>query len=119
MPNPYGAPETDVQTLHSKLKNGDEFILMDVREVHELHRAQLNAPQTTIVPLSLLAREQLAGIPEQAADKDAEIIVMCHHGVRSAQVTVWLRNNGWNNVVSLAGGIDAYAKEIDPTVGLY
>ena len=44
---------------------------------------------------------------------------MCHTGVRSAQVTAWLRHNGWNNTVSLAGGIAAYAKRIDASVGKY
>jgi predicted sulfurtransferase len=44
---------------------------------------------------------------------------MCHHGVRSADVTGWMRQQGWQNVTSLAGGIAAYAEQVDPSVGVY
>jgi rhodanese-related sulfurtransferase len=101
------------------LAGDQDFILMDVRELHELNRARLAFPQVQVVPLSELARRQLDGLPESLQDKRAEIVVMCHHGVRSAQVTAWLLGNGWTNVINLAGGIDAYAKEIDPMIGLY
>ncbi len=119
MPNPYGVPETDVGSLAEKLASDPNFILMDVREMHELARARLDHPQVEVVPLSELAQKQLAGLPQALQEKDAEIVVMCHHGVRSAQVTAWLLGNGWTNVINLAGGIDAYAREIDPSVGLY
>ena len=119
MPNVYGAPEIDVTALKEKVEAGEDFILMDVREPHELGYAQLDFPQTTLVPLSRLAREQLNGLPESMADKHSEVVVMCHHGVRSAQVTAWLIQNGWENVNSLMGGIDAWAHEIDPAVGFY
>jgi rhodanese-related sulfurtransferase len=119
MPNPYSAPEISVKTLSKKLKNGHSFILMDVREPHELLHAKLNDEWTTLVPLSRLAREQLKGLPDSIQEKETEIIVMCHTGVRSAQVTAWLRQNGWNNVFNLEGGIHAYANQIDPTVGYY
>jgi rhodanese-related sulfurtransferase len=51
--------------------------------------------------------------------KETEIVVMCHHGVRSAQVVSWLRQQGWTNVWNLSGGIDAYARDVDPAVGFY
>jgi rhodanese-related sulfurtransferase len=44
---------------------------------------------------------------------------MCHHGVRSADVTVWLRAQGWGQTFSLRGGIDAYALLVDPSIGRY
>ena len=119
MPNVYGAPEIDVTALNNKVEAGEEFILLDVREPHELGYAQLDFDQTTLLPLSRLAREQLKALPESMRDKDREVVVMCHHGVRSAQVTAWLIQNGWENVTSLMGGIDAWAREIDPTVGFY
>jgi len=52
-------------------------------------------------------------------DKNAEIVVFCHKGVRSAQVTMWLKQQGWTNVLSMAGGIDAWAKQVDPDGGMY
>lgn len=119
MPNPYGAPEITVQQVHQNIEDGRQFILLDVREHYELPRAALNDPRVTVAPLSRLAQVQLAGLPEGAQDKEAAIVIFCHHGVRSAQVTQWLRQQGWQNVVSMAGGIDAWANEIDPSVGKY
>ena len=119
MPNPYGAPEIDVLAVSEKLKNNEKFILVDVREQMELVRVRLEADQLVVVPLSQLARQQLEGLPPELQDKDAEIVVLCHHGNRSAQVTVWLMNNGWKNVLSMAGGVDAYARFVDPTIGFY
>jgi len=119
MPNAYGAPETSAFTLAEKLKTNEPFLLLDVREFHEVSRVHLDTAQTSVVPLSRLARKQLDALPVEAQNRDAEIIVLCHHGVRSAQVTAWLLHNGWTNVVSLSGGIDAYAREIDPTIGFY
>lgn len=119
MPNPYGAPEITVQEVAEKRENGENFILMDVREAHELNLANLGQ-DVTLVPLSQLAAMQLDALPPEVADnKDAEIVAFCHTGVRSGQVTMWLRQQGWPNVHSMAGGIDAYARQIDPDVGLY
>jgi rhodanese-related sulfurtransferase len=117
--NPYGAPETDVHTLAAKLAAGEDFILLDVREPHELDRAALAFPQVIVTPMSQMAQRGLDALPEAARDPAAEIVVMCHHGNRSGQVTMWLIQNGWTNVLNLGGGIDAYAREIDQTVGLY
>lgn len=119
MANPYGAPEIDVLKVAEKIKNKEKFILLDVREQVELLRAKLDVEQLHVIPLSLMAREQLACLPAEMQDKDTEIVVICHHGNRSAQVTVWLLNNGWSNVLSLAGGINAYARFVDPTIGFY
>jgi rhodanese-related sulfurtransferase len=119
MPNPYGVPETDPQSVAGKLAANEDFILMDVRELHELKRARLDHDQVVVVPLSMLAHRQLEGLPAELQDKNVEIVVMCHHGVRSAQVTAWLLGNGWTNVINLAGGIDAYAREVAPEIGFY
>ncbi|MFZ0545004.1 MAG: rhodanese-like domain-containing protein [Candidatus Promineifilaceae bacterium] len=119
MPNPYGAPEISVQEVAEKRENGDDFILMDVREAYELDMANLGEG-VTLVPLSQLAARQLDALPSEVADnKDAEIVAFCHTGVRSGQVTMWLRQQGWANVLSMAGGINAYARQIDPDVGIY
>ena len=118
MPNIYGAPEISVQDLAAKLTAGDSAILLDVRELYELPRASMG-DSAMVVPLSQLAAQQTAALPVAAQDKDAELLVLCHHGVRSAQVTMWLRQQGWRNVSNMAGGIAAWAQEIDPSVGYY
>ena len=119
MANVYGAPEVSVQDLAEKLSQNGDFVLLDVRELHEIGTVALEPEQLVVLPLSELARMQLPALEEKGLAKDDEIVVMCHHGVRSAQVTAWMRQNGWEDVWSLAGGIDAYAHEIDPEVGFY
>ena len=119
MPNPFGAPEVTVQEVKEKLDGGEAVVLLDVREAAELQRAALRDPRVAVVPLSDIARRYLDALPSVTIDKDAEIVVFCHHGVRSAQVTLWMQSQGWSNVRSMAGGIDAWAKEIDVAVGSY
>jgi rhodanese-related sulfurtransferase len=116
--NPNPIPEITPTELARKRASGEAFVLLDVREPVELHYANLGEG-VVLAPLSRLATEQLAALPVVAQDKAAEIVVMCHHGVRSAQVVAWLRQQGWTNVWNLAGGIDAYAHDVDPTVGVY
>jgi rhodanese-related sulfurtransferase len=118
MPNPFGVPEVSVQEVAQKRANGDDFILLDVREPVELGYANLGAG-ITAVSLSDIAERRLEALPAAVvADKTAEIVVVCHHGNRSAQVTAWLRQQGWTNVYNMAGGVDAYA-DIDPSIGRY
>jgi rhodanese-related sulfurtransferase len=112
-------PEISVQELAAKMKRGDKFTLLDVRELWEVNLAQIADERVLVLPMSILARERKEAFPDALRDLAAEIIVMCHHGVRSANVTGWMRENGWQNVHSLAGGIAAYAAQVDPTVGVY
>lgn len=93
-------------------------ILFDVREAIELQLASFPLPHVHL-PLSILARELFDALPPELHAKDREIIVACHHGQRSAQVTAWMRQNGWTNVYNLVGGIDAYAAEVDASVPYY
>jgi rhodanese-related sulfurtransferase len=119
VPNPYGAPEISAIAVEQKRNDGDGFVWLDVREAFELNHAAIEDERIIVTPLSELAQRQLDALPDAARDKDAEIIVMCHHGIRSAQVVVWLRQQGWTNVLNLAGGIDAWAAEVDHAVGVY
>jgi rhodanese-related sulfurtransferase len=112
-------PEITVTDLDAKLKSEDEFILLDVRELDELEYAKINDRRLQVTPLSSLASEGLSALPESAKSQSAEIYVMCHHGTRSAQVTAWLAQQGWNNIRNVQGGIDAYARRIDNSVGFY
>lgn len=119
MPNPYGAPEISVQAVAARLDRGENFILLDVREEYEVQSASMAQGTYMLAPLSELAAKQTAALPPAAQSKEADIVIFCHHGMRSAQVTAWLLQQGWTNVVSMAGGIDAYAREVDPSVGSY
>lgn len=112
-------PEITVTELSDKLKSDDKFILLDVREPHELNYAKLTDSRLETTPLSRLAREGLNALSESAKSKDSTIYVMCHHGNRSGQVTAWLAQQGWKNVFNVRGGIDEYAQKIDQSVGFY
>ncbi|MGL5095111.1 MAG: rhodanese-like domain-containing protein, partial [Planctomycetia bacterium] len=62
---------------------------------------------------------QEASLSPPARNQAAEVVVLCHHGIRSAQAAAWLKQRGWTNVKSMAGGIEAWADRIDPAVGKY
>lgn len=119
MPNPYGAPEISVKQVDSKRQNGDPFIWLDVREMEEVAHVSIKDERIHVLPLSVLADRQLAALPDEAQNQQAEIIVFCHHGMRSAQVTAWLRQQGWQKVSSMTGGVAAWAQEVDPSIGTY
>ena len=89
--------------------------LVDVREPEELAIAQLDG----FINLPLSQANQWSADIRSRLDPDAETIVMCHHGMRSAQMCQWLINQGFTNVKNLAGGIDAYSQAIDPSVPQY
>ncbi len=118
MPNNYGAPEITVHEVADKISEDRSFFLLDVREPPELALANLG-DEVIAVPLSKLTRDREAALPDDLRDQSKEIVVFCHSGVRSAQVTAWLLSLGWTNVKSMQGGIDSYARDIDPTVGFY
>ena len=120
MPNPYGAPEVSVHDVVDKQQQGTEFLLIDVREPNELELASLPAGEFINLPLSELRERRLDALPEALSqNKDADVVLFCHKGLRSAQVTVFLRQQGWSKAVSMAGGIDVWAEEIDESVGKY
>jgi rhodanese-related sulfurtransferase len=93
--------------------------LLDVREPEELERARIADARTALAPMSSLARLGLGGLPEIARSQDAEILVLCHSGVRSAQVAAWLASSGWSRAFTVSGGIKEYARKVDPSVGSY
>lgn len=120
MPNPYGAPEISVQEVRAKQDRGEEFLLVDVREPNELELASLPADEFIELPLSELRSRRLEAVPEVLSrNRSTDVVLFCHKGLRSAQVTVFLRQQGWTNAVSMTGGIDAWAEEIDESVGRY
>jgi rhodanese-related sulfurtransferase len=120
MANPFNVPELTPAEIAEHLARGDDFILLDVRERYELAAASLNShADVATVPVSDIIRRGPAALPPAAQDTRAEIVLFCHHGIRSAQVGAWLLQNGWTNVSHMEGGIDAYARDVDPSVGFY
>ena len=112
-------PEINVVQLENKREAGEQFVLLDVREPHEVAVASVG-DWVELAPMSKLARTGVDALPEVIRnDLNQEIVVMCHHGGRSAQVTAWLRGNGWTDVTNLAGGIHAYSVHIDPSIPRY
>src|SRR6266568_7290888 len=86
--------------------------LIDVREPWEFATARIEG--SVAMPMG--------DVPARAhreLDPDEHLVVLCHHGMRSMNVTVWLRNQGFEQVQSLRGGIDAWSIEVDPAVGRY
>ena len=98
--------------LKQKLDNGEAPLLLDVREPVELQMAHLEG--TVHIPMGEIPMRA-----NQELDPDAHIVVMCHHGVRSLNVTNWLRQQGFEKVQSVRGGIDGWARTVDPKVPLY
>ncbi len=104
-------PEVDVKTLESKLKNKENFILLDVRTDREYFLSSIEG--SLHMPMNTIAEGYTS------LDKDKEIIVQCKSGVRSEKVCEFLLNNGFKHVKNLAGGIVEWAKQIDPTIIIY
>jgi len=118
--NFVSVPEIDVHELARKLRSDENFVLLDVREASELDYAMIVDSRLKVAPMSRLAQLGIGALPEDVVQhKDAEILVLCHHGVRSAKATEWLLAQGWTNAVSVKGGIADYAQRIDASVGKY
>jgi len=105
--------EIDVHAVAALRADGERFLLLDCREPEEYATARITG--AVLMPM--------AEIPERvdllAAHRDGRIVVHCHHGVRSLHVTRWLRARGFAAAQSMAGGIDAWSLEIDPTTPRY
>ena len=104
--------EITVAELAQLRTAGQPFTLLDVREPWEIATASI-AGSLTIPMGDLPTRANTELDPEKYT------IVFCHHGARSLSVTAWLRREGFENVQSMAGGIDQWSREIDPSVPLY
>ena len=109
-------PIITVDELAVRLQQDLEGLqLLDVREPKEVAIAAIDGFEN--LPLSQFAAwsEQM----DTRFDPEAETLVMCHHGIRSAQMCYWLRSVGFTNVKNIAGGIDAYSQRVDPAVPRY
>lgn len=108
-------PEIDVEQLAVLLASDSALQLIDVREKNEVAIAKI--PDFDVYPLSEF--EQWSEPLLSHLQPEAETIVMCHHGMRSAQLCQWLLARGFTNVKNVTGGIDAYSRAIDSTINRY
>lgn len=99
--------------LHEQLTTGQaQYTLLDVREDWETRINHLEG--SLFEPMSRVDRSLGDRIP-----KDQDVVVICHHGIRSAQVAQWLERNGHPRVFNLSGGIDAWCDYVDPDLPKY
>lgn len=104
--------EISAEQVKALQKNGVAFALLDVREPWEHETARIEGSK--LIPMG-----DIPSRAHQELDPEEHIIVVCHHGVRSLTVTNWLRQQGFEKVQSMRGGIDGWARTVDPKVPLY
>ena len=105
-------PDLTPAALHARLAAGEDIQLVDVREEGEFAYCRL--PGSVLIPLG--------EVPRRAPEirRQGPVVLVCHHGVRSAQALAYLRHRlGHENLLNLKGGIDAWSREVDPEVPVY
>lgn len=107
-----------VRDAHALLQAADPAaapVLLDVREAWEVERAAIPAPPGGALHIPM------GEIPARLAElpRERPLLCVCHHGMRSLQVTLFLRHQGFENALNVAGGIDAWSLQIDPGVPRY
>ena len=103
--------EISPRTLAERMNAGTSPALLDVREPYEWTIARL--PDARLVPLDALPHAV------STLDPGAELVVYCHHGIRSAAAVTWLRERGFRRARNLTGGIDRWSREVDPSTRRY
>ena len=114
MTDPTPLPiEIDVTTVSNMQKEGNDFLLLDCRQPEEYETARIEGSK--LLPMGELKER----VDELESYRDQLIVVHCHHGGRSLQVTQALRNYGFKKVQNMTGGIDTWSIEIDDSVPRY
>jgi adenylyltransferase/sulfurtransferase len=105
--------QINVRELNQKLTAGEPVYFVDVRQPWEHETAAF--PDSRLIPLN----ELISRLDEVQPPNGALVVVYCHHGIRSLSGAALLESAGVHNVVSLAGGIDAWSLQVDPRVPRY
>ncbi len=105
--------EINCSDVKARLDAGGEFFFLDCREKVEFDHVRIAG--ATLLPMSEITQR----LDELLPHKEREIVVHCHHGVRSLQVAHWLAQQGFSDVKSMAGGIDLWAQTIEPGMTRY
>jgi rhodanese-related sulfurtransferase len=104
--------EITPEEVKKKIDGRESFSLIDVREPWEFEKAWIDGAK-------LMPMGDVPSRAHQELDPENHIVVICHHGVRSMNVTAWLRQQGFEKAQSMRGGIDAWARMIDSQVPTY
>lgn len=104
--------EITPEDVKANIDAGRAFTLLDVREPWEFETAKIAG--ATLMPMG-----DVPSRAHQELDPEEHIVVICHHGIRSMNVTVWLRQQGFDKAQSMRGGIDAWSRSIDASVPNY
>lgn len=104
--------EITPEDVKGRLDRAERFTLLDVREPWEFETARIEGAR-------LMPMGDVPSRAHQELDPEDAIIVVCHHGVRSMNVTVWLRQQGFEKARSMRGGIDAWSRQVDHNVPVY
>ncbi len=104
--------EFSATELHGYLESTSaKPVLLDVREPWEFDKARIDG--STLIPMRSIP------VHLEDFDPEQEIVVICHHGIRSRMVALYLENHGFANVINLTGGVEAWAREVDPHMTTY
>ncbi|GAB4217616.1 MAG: rhodanese-like domain-containing protein [Synechococcales cyanobacterium] len=106
-----------VTELQHRWQTQGSLQIIDVREDAELALARLSGDTVLHFPLSRYDVWQSTILA--SLDLARPVYVLCHHGMRSAQMAQWLVQQGVPQVINISGGIDAWAQQVDPSVGVY
>jgi len=104
--------EITPEEVKTKRDVGEVFTLLDVREPWEFDTARIDGAK-------LMPMGDVPSRAHQELDPEEHIVVVCHHGVRSMNVTAWLRQQGFEKAQSMRGGIDAWSRQVDAKVPVY
>jgi rhodanese-related sulfurtransferase len=104
--------EITPEEVKKKIDSRESFSLIDVREPWEFEKAWIDG--AALIPMG-----DVPSRAHQELDPEDHIVVICHHGVRSMNVTAWLRQQGFEKAQSMRGGIDAWARSVDSHVPTY
>ena len=105
--------EIQVSEVKQLLDDQADFLLLDCREQNEFDFVRIEG--STLLPMSEIQQR----VAELAEHRDRRIVVHCHHGGRSQQVTAWLRQQGYQDTQNMVGGIDVWSQEIDGSLPRY
>jgi rhodanese-related sulfurtransferase len=103
--------EVTPREVSERLERGDKFLFVDVREKWEYETSRIEG--SVLIPL----REIPANLQQLAGAR--EVVLFCHHGMRSLDAAAWLRSQGVEGAQSMSGGIDRWTTEVDPRVPRY
>jgi rhodanese-related sulfurtransferase len=106
--------EITAAAARQRLTEDRKTVLLDVREPEEFALAHIEG--SLLIPMQSIPGElqRLEGLADEG-----DLLVLCHHGVRSLQVAAWLQARGIENAASISGGIDRWSVEVDPGVPRY